>query len=57
MIVLCANEEAQFQTLDHTSPIQPIQPMLPGAACRLTQGYVRHGTSSFYAALDRVASA
>ena len=35
--------------LDRT---QPVFPMLPGTPARASHDYVRHGTSSLYAALD-----
>lgn len=48
-LVLCADEKAQIQALDRT---QPILPMRPGMAERQTHDYLRHGTTSLFAALD-----
>ena len=48
-LVLCVDEKTQMQALDRT---QPVFPMLPGAPARASHDYVRHGTSSLYAALD-----
>lgn len=48
-VVLCVDEKSQIQALDRTAPILP---MMPGTPQRATHDYVRHGTSSLYAALD-----
>lgn len=48
-LVLCADEKAQIQALDRT---QPILPLRPGIAERRTHDYLRHGTTSLFAALD-----
>jgi transposase len=48
-LVLCVDEKTQIQALDRT---QPVFPMLPGSPARASHDYVRHGTSSLYAALD-----
>ena len=40
---------SQIQALDHE---QPVLPMMPGVAERRTHSYVRHGTTSLFAALD-----
>jgi len=48
-LVLCADEKSQVQALDRT---QPLLPMRPGQAERRTHDYVRHGTTSLFAALD-----
>src|SRR5450432_4354682 len=48
-VVLCVDEKSQIQALDRT---QPILPMIPGRAERGTHDYVRHGTTSLFAALD-----
>ncbi len=48
-IVLCLDEKSQVQALDRT---QPLLPMRPGMAERRTHDYVRHGTTSLFAALD-----
>src|SRR5580692_4323442 len=48
-LVLCVDEKSQIQALDRS---QPILPMRPGQAERRTHSYVRHGTTSLFAALD-----
>ncbi|WP_405056061.1 IS630 family transposase [Kribbella sp. NBC_01505] len=48
-IVLCVDEKSQIQALDRT---QPMLPMQPGLAERRTHDYVRHGTSTLFAALE-----
>ncbi|MEU0499430.1 IS630 family transposase [Mycobacterium sp. NPDC006124] len=48
-LVLCVDEKTQIQALNRTAPVLP---MLPGTPARATHDYVRHGTSSLYAALD-----
>jgi transposase len=48
-LVLCADEKSQIQALDRT---QPLLPMRPGQVERRTHDYVRHGTTSLFAALD-----
>lgn len=48
-LVLCVDEKTQIQALDRT---QPLLPMRPGQAERRTHSYVRHGTTSLFAALD-----
>jgi transposase len=48
-LVLCVDEKTQIQALNRTAPVFP---MLPGTAARATHDYIRHGTSSLYAALD-----
>ncbi len=48
-MVLCVDEKTQIQALNRTAPAFP---MLPGTPARATHDYVRHGTSSLYAALD-----
>ncbi|PJE23025.1 MAG: IS630 family transposase, partial [Mycobacterium sp.] len=48
-VVLCVDEKTQIQALNRTAPVFP---MLPGIPARATHDYVRHGTSSLYAALD-----
>jgi len=48
-IVLCVDEKSQVQALDRT---QPLLPMEPGQAERGTHDYVRHGTTSLFAALN-----
>ena len=48
-IVLSIDEKSQIQALDRT---QPVLPMQPGLAERRTHDYVRHGTSTLFAALE-----
>jgi len=48
-LVLCADEKTQIQALDRS---QPLLPMRPGQAERRTHDYVRHGTTSLFAALE-----
>lgn len=48
-LVLCVDEKSQIQALDRT---QPLLPLRPGQAERRTHDYVRHGTTSLFAALD-----
>src|ERR671910_1658323 len=48
-LVLCVDEKTEMQALERT---QPVFPMRPGQPERRTPGYVRHGTSSLFAALD-----
>jgi transposase len=43
------DEKSQIQALDRT---QPLLPMRPGQAERRTHDYVRHGTTTLFAALD-----
>jgi transposase len=48
-LVLCIDEKSQVQALERT---QPLLPMKPGQPERRTHDYVRHGTTSLFAALD-----
>jgi transposase len=48
-IVLSIDEKSQIQALDRTAPILPLQPGLPEGR---THDYVRHGTSTLFAALE-----
>ena len=48
-VVLCVDEKSQIRALDRT---QPVLPMAPGVAGRRTHDYVRHGTTTLFAALD-----
>lgn len=47
--VLSVDEKSQVQALDRT---RPLLPMRPGVAARQTHDYIRHGTTSLFAALD-----
>jgi putative transposase len=48
-MVLCVDEKAQIQALDRT---QPMLPLGLGYVEGLTHDYVRHGTTTLFAALD-----
>ena len=48
-LVLSVDEKSQIQALDRD---QPVLPMMPGVPERRTHSYVRHGTTSLFAALD-----
>ena len=48
-LVLCVDEKTQVQALDRTAPLLPLAPGLPA---RRTHDYIRHGTTSLFAALD-----
>ena len=47
--MVCIDEKSQIQALDRTAPILPIRPGLPEKA---THDYVRHGTTTLFAALE-----
>ncbi len=48
-MVLCVDEKSQIQALDRT---QPVLPLAPGIPERRTHDYMRHGTTTLFAALD-----
>ncbi len=48
-LVLAVDEKSQIQALDRT---QPLLPMRPGQIERRTHDYMRHGTTSLFAALE-----
>jgi transposase len=48
-LVLCVDEKSQIQALDRS---QPLLPLRPGQIERRTHDYIRHGTTSLFAALD-----
>jgi transposase len=48
-VVLCVDEKSQIQAL---ARFQPILPMMPGTPERRSPDYIRHGTTSLFAALD-----
>ena len=48
-VVLSIDEKSQIQALDRTAPILPLRPGLPEKA---THDYVRHGTTTLFAALE-----
>ncbi len=48
-VVLCVDEKSQTQALERA---QPLLPMRPGQPERRTHDYLRHGTTTLFAALD-----
>src|SRR5699024_140820 len=48
-IVLCVDEKSQIQALDRT---RPVLPLAPGHAEQRTHDYIRHGTTTLFAALE-----
>jgi transposase len=48
-VVVCVDEKSQIQALDRTAPLLP---MRFGQAERRTHDYVRHGTTTLFAALE-----
>jgi transposase len=48
-VVLCVGEKSQIQALDRTAPILPLRPGLPE---KRAHDYVRHGTTTLFAALE-----
>jgi putative transposase len=48
-VVLCVDEKTQVQALDRT---QPVLPMGLGYVEGVTHDYIRHGTTTLFAALD-----
>lgn len=48
-LVLAVDEKSQIQALDRTQPVLPMAPTVPA---KMTHDYVRHGTTSLFAALD-----
>lgn len=48
-LVLCVDEKSQIQALDRT---QPVLPMMPGMPEKRTHDYMRHGTTTLFAALN-----
>lgn len=48
-LVLCVDEKSQIQALERT---QPVIPMGLGYVEGVTHGYIRHGTTTLFAALD-----
>jgi transposase len=48
-VVVCVDEKTQIQAVDRTAPILPLRPGLPEKA---TSDYIRHGTTSLFAALE-----
>jgi hypothetical protein len=48
-VALCVDEKSGVQALDRA---QPVLPMMPGMPERATHSYVRHGTTSLFAAFN-----
>jgi putative transposase len=48
-VVLCVDEKTQIQALDRTQPLLPIG---LGYVEGVTHDYIRHGTTTLFAALD-----
>src|SRR5580693_4717335 len=48
-VVLCVDEKSQIQALDRS---RPVLPMMPGMPERRSHDYVRHGTTSLFAAFN-----
>jgi len=48
-LVISLDEKSQVQALDRTRPLLPLRPGIPA---RQTHDYVRHGTTSLFAALN-----
>jgi transposase len=48
-IVLCVDEKSQVQALDRTAPVLPLRLGMPQ---KQTADYVRHGTTTLFAALE-----
>lgn len=48
-MVLCVDEKSQIQALDRAQPMLPLGPGIPE---RRTRDYMRHGTTTLFAALD-----
>jgi transposase len=48
-VVLCVDEKAQIQAVERT---QPVRRVWPGGPERRTHDYIRHGTTTLFAALE-----
>jgi len=48
-LVLCVDEKSQIQALDRAQPLLPLRPTVNA---RRTDRYLRHGTTTLFAALD-----
>ncbi len=53
-LVLVVDEQSQVQALDRATPILP---MMPGTPARATHDYIRHGTTTAFAAMDILSGA
>ena len=51
---VCIDDKTQIQALDRTGPDRtaPIRPLRPGLPAKQTHDYLRHGTTSLFAALE-----
>jgi transposase len=50
-LVLCVDEKSQIQALERTQPVLPLRPGIPA---RQTHDYLRHGTTTLFAALNMI---
>jgi transposase len=48
-VVLCVDEKSQVQALERTAPVLPLRPGIPE---KRTHDYIRHGTTTLFAALE-----
>jgi transposase len=48
-VVLCVDEKSQVQALERTQPVLPVRPGIPE---KRTHDYIRHGTTTLFAALE-----
>ncbi len=48
-VVVCIDEKSQVQALDRTAPVLPLRPGIPA---KQTHDYLRHGTTTLFAALE-----
>jgi transposase len=48
-VVLCVDEKPQAQALERAAPVLPLRPGIPE---KRSHGYVRHGTTTLFAALE-----
>jgi transposase len=51
-VVLCVDEKSQVGNMQALDRSAPVLPMMPAAPERQTHTYIRHGTTSLFAALD-----
>jgi transposase len=51
-VVLCVDEKSRVQALERTAPVLPVRPGIPE---KQTRDYVRHGTTTLFAALEAAA--
>jgi hypothetical protein len=48
-VVLCVDDKPQIQALERTAPTLPVR---PGHPAGVSSDYVRHGTTTLFAALE-----